>query len=398
MKKLTVAVMVFMFLAVSTAVFAQAPDGAPTPVTAQKIIQAVMTMFNKFGVAVFGQQKTTSTTQTLVYKEDPNGDTIIDNKRYSLVPGQGSNEESVTTTDLHFIGSSLKADKSVTITTGSTSEGGSTNGNFNQSYTYDTAGRLTGVAGSGSTTTFDGLVTADSEAGGGLTGSTISYTNTTVTYAIKEGEVLQKGTSSTTNTYKAVQAADGTWTSGDYQSTTTGTSTNEYAFINGAYHLTRSTSTSRTEDKNGGYQELTRTTIYNKDANGFTQGVTQTATGSRVDVNPDSNSRTTYTLQNYVSEWQWSESQGWSPAKESYEWMSQDGTIQNVQTNNQTGTTATTTTPPGTTPPSTGGTTGGIDWTQYEPEVRLLADLSGAEATAWATLLKAAGYVLPPGY
>jgi len=268
---------------------AMATTGTGTVSKYDQVIH-VYTEYNAYGVAI----SSTNTTTTTVETTDKDGNVTT--------------QVSTTVTKSTYKNGNLSPDTSHIISTTTDGDGNVISKNdITDTYTYDNSGNLIGASGSGTMSSYD------PDTGQTRTGS-ISRS-----FIIKDGQALL--TNSTTSNGKIF----------DKNGSEIGSFTNsmtiadaDYVYLGGRWVPTKEVSVSSSNMNDGGSETVTRITTYTRDNHGVITNMSQTASGTRVEVTGNNNGGTstvTYTLANYQVEVAFDQQMGWYIASESYDWQ-----------------------------------------------------------------------------
>lgn len=285
MKKICAFIFAVAVAVVTPAVLfaAASGDNSYGTVTDYQQVIKVHNEFNAYGIAIKGTTTSTTTTTTTNSK------------------GEKSTTVETVTTESSWHAGSLKPDTSHTVSDTKSSDGSTQHSDFTDTYTYDNNGKLTGASGTGTTTSYDG--------------ETKHTTSGTITrsFIIKDGQALftKQVTSGTTKDKDGKEI-------GTFSSTTT-IAESDYKYLGGSWVPMKQVSTSTSTDKAGNSETITRTTTYNRDANGTITGMSQTATGTKVEITSDK-SKKTYTLTDYSVTVKNDPRMGYYIASEDYSW------------------------------------------------------------------------------
>jgi hypothetical protein len=239
--------------------------------------------YNSFGVIT---SSTTVSKQT-VKTTSTNGET---NKEITQT------QTTTSTTTSKWMGSSVKPIETKTSGTMTSSDGGQSTTTGTTTYTYTNSGKLESCAGESTTTG---------------TQANSSYTsNRTETYVIKDGQAIID-TSSSNTTYNG---PDGT-----NVGNSTSVTKYEYEMSGGSWQVIKETSTDNSTYTNGGEMRTTTTKTYTRDSNGVISDVSQTKTGTRVNIT-STGGKESQTLVKYEAEFKYSEDHGWHITKDTETW------------------------------------------------------------------------------
>jgi len=286
MKNLKTTCTLIMGILLLSGVNSFAAESNPITSVSEKTTIHVEYTYNAYGIAISSTQKTVTTTTTTNEK----GETSTTTTTYISVNG--------------WRGGSLKIE-----TTTGTSQNESVNGansttEFWTNYAYNDNGQLKGASGGGKTKGNRGKDDNGNELG------TFESESEDI-YEIRNGQAIKIKTVNKTVYYGP---------EGQKESDSTETTTYEYELIGGSWQLMKEVSVSNTEGTDGSSQTMTKTKVYQRDANGVCIGITQTASGTQTAVNGNGG-RATYNLSNYDAKFAFDEEVGWYLADESWDWV-----------------------------------------------------------------------------
>ncbi|MCM8780764.1 MAG: hypothetical protein NC908_02420 [Candidatus Omnitrophica bacterium] len=279
---------------------------APILSTSQNSTIRVENFYNPYGVIVSSTEVTTTVTHT------------------TDVNGGWSETTTVTTTTSSWRGGSLKIDSVSGTSNTNASDGSSSTTSFWTDYAYNANGQLSGASGGAHTEGNRGY-----DANGRPIGTFTS--DSFDSYVIRNGQTLRSGSVTTGTNY----GPDGTKIS-----TFTETTEYEYAFIGGGWHLMSEVSTSTTVGENEyttptgerirNTETITRVKTYQRNANGFCIGISQTTTGTKTEIN-EQGGISTYEMQNYQASATYDSKIGWYVSHDSYDWVESSISSRNAQ-------------------------------------------------------------------
>lgn len=289
MKRMCVLTIAALMLIGTVCPNAIALDGT---ITGYESTQHVHIEYDPFGNAVYSKTVTT----TKITKKDADGNVSTDTE--------------VTTVEATFKNGSLKTDYVHSKSTRVDSKGKVLSENeYTDTYKY-VNGYLDSVSGSGTSKSYS------YDKDGNFTGSSSGTIKRT--FIVKNGQALLTSSVTEGTTYDK----DGKRT-GTFKNTTT-IAEADYKYLGGSWVPMKQVTVSRSDSDNGSWEETTRTTTYERNAQGVIIGISQTLTGTRVTVTGATGagevSQITEEIRNYVATPTRDSVFGWYISSEDYDW------------------------------------------------------------------------------